>query len=485
MITFENEILTPLFRNIEQFADRNAFCIADEFYTYRQLGERIDSLRAVIRENGLSNKIVGVVAKDTIDTYAAIFALWAEGSAYVILHSKWPKERIDEIIRQAELEAYLDDGELAMLDGKSPNDLSLAYIVFTSGSTGKPKGVMVGRDNVAAFADSFLTSDIDITEEDRILQCAELTFDWSVWWFLPSVLRGACCFTVPLDTIKYQYIGGLIDEYGLTIVPVVPSTLRYLQPYFEEIDFSTIRILILGAEGLNLSLVNSFRKYAPDARVYNFYGPTECTVVCAYYLIEDEHAPIPAKTYNGIVGIGRMMKNCKGIVLDEAGNELPVGEKGELCIASPQVTKGYWKDDERTDAAYFMYEYEGQTMRFYHSGDLVYRDADGDYMYVGRVDHQTKIQGFRVELSEVEFQAKNSLPRESQCEVVCLAFTNKQGFTELAMFIESESFETEPMLQYMRTKMPAYMIPTRIEFVPVFPINVNGKTDRNKLRELL
>lgn len=475
MLTFESEILTPLYNNIERFADRNAFCIADEFYTYRQFGERIEALRAKIRENGLCNKIVGVVARDSFDTYAALWALLAEGSAYVILHSKWPKERIDEIIRQAELEAFFDNGELTMLEGNSPNDLQLAYVLFTSGSTGKPKGVMVGKDNLAAMMNSFWATGIDITEEDRVLQCAELTFDYSVWCLLMAITKGACLYTIPDDEIRFQYTGGLIDEYALTVLPVVPSTLRYLQPYFEELDLSCIRYCILGAEALQLSIVEEFRKYAPNAEILNYYGPTECAIASTYYRCGE-------KTYNGVVAIGLALKNIIAVVLDEEGNMLPDGEKGELCIAGPQVTKGYLKNEEQTDKAFFMREYKGELMRFYHTGDLVYRDSDGDYMYVGRIDHQAKIQGFRVELGEIEHHARESL---DEMNVVCMAIDNEDGFTEIAMFIESEEFDIEPTLQYMRTKMPSYMIPTRIEFVPEFPLNVNGKIDRNKLKELL
>lgn len=475
MINFESEILTPLYNNIERFADRNAFCIADEFYTYRQLGERIEALRTVIRENGLCNKIIGVVAHDSIDTYAALWALWADGSAYVILHSEWPKERIDEIIQQAELEAYIDNGELTQLEGNSHNDLQLAYILFTSGSTGKPKGVMVGKDNLAAMMNSFWATGIDITEEDRVLQCAELTFDYSVWCLLMAITKGACLYTIPDDEIRFQYTGGLIDEYALTVLPVVPSTLRYLQPYFEELDLSCIRYCILGAEALQLSIVEEFRKYAPNAEILNYYGPTECAIASTYYRCGE-------KTYNGVVAIGLALKNIIAVILDEEGNMLPDGEKGELCIAGPQVTKGYLKNEEQTDKAFFMREYKGEMTRFYHTGDLVYRDSDGDYMYVGRIDHQAKIQGFRVELSEIEYHASQHLKEQT---VICMAFDNKDGFTEIAMFVESEVFDIEPTLQYMRTKMPSYMIPTRVIFVPVFPLNVNGKIDKNKLKELL
>lgn len=474
-MTFESEILKPFFQNIEQFADRNAFCIADEMFTYRQLGERIEALRSVIRDNGQSNRIVGLMVNDSFDTYATIFALWAEGSAYVALHPQWPKERIDDIIFQTQLETVFDNGIPTKYEGGCPNDSGLAYIIFTSGSTGKPKGVMVGRDNVAAFVDAFFATGIIITEQDRMLQSAELSFDGSVYFYLLPVLKGACCFTIPQDEIKYQYAGRLIDEYALTIVRLVPSMLRYLQHYYEEIDMSCIRYCITASEAVPAALVEEFKKYAFNAKVYNFYGPTECTIACTNYLIGE-------KTHQGIVSIGKVMKNCYGIVLDENGNELPDGVTGEFCLSGPQVTRGYWNNKAQTDKSYVLRQYKGQTMRFYHTGDLVFRDSDGDYMYIGRIDHQSKIQGFRVEMSEIECHACEFL---KDINVVCMAFDNEKGFTEIAMFIEAEPMDEEPLLQYLNTKMPHYMIPSRIIYVPVFPLNANAKTDRNKLKTLL
>ena len=121
-------------------------------------------------------------------------------------------------------------------------------------------------------------------------------------------------------------------------------------------------------------------------------------------------------------------------------------------------------------------------MRFYHTGDLCFKDEDGDIMYSGRLDHQAKIQGFRVEMGEIEYHAREFLGGKN---VVCLAFENEKALTEIAMFIEAEEFNPDEMLTYMRTKMPSYMIPTRLFFVPVFPLNANDKTDKVKLKAMI
>ena len=151
---------------------------------------------------------------------------------------------------------------------------------------------------------------------------------------------------------------------------------------------------------------------------------------------------------------------------------------GELCLSGPQLTMGYYRNEIKNKEAFF----EKDGIRWYHSGDVCYKDADGDIMYSGRLDHQAKIQGFRVELGEIEFHAKQYLKDKN---VVCVAFDNKDGFTEIAMFIEKEEFNPDEMLAYMRTKIPSYMIPTRFFYIPVFPLNSNDKTDKVKLKQMI
>ena len=188
------------------------------------------------------------------------------------------------------------------------------------------------------------------------------------------------------------------------------------------------------------------------------------------------------KSLNGIISIGKPFAGSIGLILDEQGNELPPGEKGELCIAGDQVTKGYWKNEEKNDISFFFKEVDGRQMRFYHTGDLCYKDEDGDIMYSGRLDHQAKIQGFRVEMGEIEYHAREFLGGKN---VVCISFNNKESLTEIAMFMESEEFNPDEMIAYLRSKMPSYMIPTRLFYLPVFPLNANEKVDKVVLKSMI
>lgn len=495
---FFKSVLTPILNSINQFPSRYAFCINEEHFTYAQLGQCVSKIRAALRQCSYKSTNVGLVINDELETYASIIALWLEGDSYVPLHPDWPLERCLDISSQVELDLVLDSSKesrykaiqvlhtaelnykddcLEPKDSVSDNDL--AYILFTSGSTGKPKGVMLTRRNVAAFMDSFWKTGIEISEEDRCLQAFDLTFDVSVQSYLVALTKGACCYTIPYGQIKYVYASGLIEDHMLTFGAMAPSMLRYLKPYFEEIDATSLKACILTAEACPLNLMEDWYQCATNTELYDFYGPTECTIYCTYYKLTKGGKN---KTLNGIISIGKPLANCVGLILDENGNELPAGEKGELCIAGDQVTKGYWKNEEKNASSFFYKEVDGRNLRFYHTGDLCYKDADGDIMYSGRLDHQAKIQGFRVEMGEIEFYAREYL---GGTNVVCLAFDNKDSLTEIAMFIESKEFNPDDLLTYLRTKMPTYMIPTRLLFVPEFQLNMNGKIDKNILKEMI
>lgn len=495
--TFYNQVLEPVMASIANYPERNAFCIDEQFYTYGVFGKAISGILASLVRTEYNNQKVGLVINDDIETYASIFALWLQGKCYIPLHPNWPLDRCMDICEQVELDLILDSSketrfegtkvlktsglvssELALKPVNSADEDDLAYILFTSGSTGKPKGVQLTRKNVAAFMDSFWKTGIEITEEDHCLQAFDLTFDVSVQSYLVALTKGACCYTIPYGQVKYVYASGLIEDHHITFGAMAPSMLRYLQPYFEEMDATSLKACILTAEACPVNLMEGWYNCATNTEIYDFYGPTEATIYCTYYKLTRGGVN---KSLNGIISIGKPLANCVGLILDEQGNELPVGEKGELCVAGDQVTKGYWNNPEKNESSFFFKEVNGEKVRFYHTGDLCYKDADGDIMYSGRLDHQAKIQGFRVELGEIEYHAREYLKKNA----VCIAFDNEKCLTEIAMFIESTEFDAEDLLAYMRTKMPAYMIPTRLFFVPVFPLNSNDKTDKVKLKEMI
>jgi D-alanine--poly(phosphoribitol) ligase subunit 1 len=494
MLMFDKEVLKPFIESINNYGTHNAFCINERFYTYKELAETISKIRITLQREKIAGKNIGLVANDDIETYASIFAIWLEGAAYVPLHPKEPTERSLGTIHQAKVSLLLNSDTnlkfpsiktidsknlktgMVNIQPKTVSDDLLAYILFTSGSTGKPKGVPVTRKNISAFMKAFWETGIKIDENDRCLQCFDLTFDVSVQSYLVSLTKGACTYTIPYDQIKFSYVYSLLEDQHITFGAMAPSMIRYLQPYFDEINFPSMRYNLLVAEASPVDLIVKWSKCIPNAEIINFYGPTEITVYCTYHKFYPKSSN---KQYNGIMSIGKAMSGLDVIITDD---ELKISErkqKGELCVSGIQVTSGYLNDPGLNKKVFFT---DKHGRRFYRTGDICFRDSDDDIMYCGRIDSQVKIQGFRVELGEIEFHARENLQGQN---AVAVAFENTSGNSEIALFVEGELCDRQSLLKQLKLRMPHYMLPTKIICLSKFPLNPNSKTDRIALKKLI
>ena len=492
--SFAYHILAPFAHSFNRFPSSPALNIEGSQYTYLQLARRISAIRKGLRQQNCADKIAALAVHDDIDTYASIFALWMEGKAYVPLHPNQPLERNIGIINQVGTGLVLDtatdspfhavntheltdDTETAIDEWVPIDDSELAYILFTSGSTGVPKGVTISRRNIATFMDSFWQTGIHIDNTDRCLQAFDLTFDVSVQSFLVALTRGACLYTVPYGMVKYLYVAQLIQNEGITFGAMAPSMLTYLRPYFDELDATSLRACILTAEACPTDLMEEWYRCAKNTDIYDFYGPTEATIYCTYYKLSRNAKNL---SENGIISIGRPLANIHAIILAEDGTVIIGQNKGELCVSGDQVTSGYWNNPAKNAEAFFTKEVDGTVRRYYHTGDLCYRHPSGNIMYCGRIDQQAKIQGFRVELGEVEYHAREFYHRQHRA--VAIAFQNSTSLTEIALFVEHSSEDPALLLAYLRSKMPSYMVPTRVIYRTAFPINASDKIDRTQLK---
>jgi amino acid adenylation domain-containing protein len=487
----------PLFKNLEEsiikHSRRKVFFIKNTFYTYLDLAEKISAIRnCLIAAPDNSEKKIGLVANDDLETYAAILAIWLEGKAYVPLSPQMPSERNEGIIRQSGIKTIIDSSEQALFPnyfiinsnkGSSftidvqPKNVSgeeLAYIIFTSGSTGTPKGVPITRNNLASFMDSFSLLIPDVTEKDKCLQMFDLTFDLSIVSCLVALLKGACIFTIPKNQIKYQYVFKLLDEQKLTFAIMIPSILHYFSAYFDEIRCPDLRYNLFCGEPLLIDITQTWSHCVPNATIMNVYGPTEATAFCTYYSL---NRLLPNKAHNGILSIGKTMKHTSMLIINGKNYPVKQGVTGELCLTGA-LTPGYLHDETKNKISFFEIEFNGKSERFYKTGDLCFVDKEGDLMFIGRMDSQVKIQGHRVELSEIEFHARAYLPKSN---VIALTFSAGSKNLEVGLLIEGDSFDTRQLVSYMKTKMPSYMIPARIQFEKIFLYNNNGKIDRKKL----
>ncbi len=491
--------------NVEKFPDNHAIHVAGKHYSYREFSNMISGIQKLINDSGLENeKLIGVLTIDDIYTYASIMAIMFNGSAYVPINNKNPRHRNSDIIQDTSLNAILAsveheaiknaDGDFFIVDTskissdndrvsvKNFSDDNIAYILFTSGSTGKPKGVPLKHRSISAFLNVMLddNSAYDFDENDRFLQMFELTFDMSISSLLLPLCVGACCYVMPQQGISYMNIINLLKNYKITVTQMVPSVLLYLERFFGELHFPDVRLSFFAGEGLPVSILLGWQKVISNAQIVNLYGPTESTIYCFRHdWISDDDAE---NILNGLVSIGRPWQGIETCVIDEQLQSITdPSAKGELCVKGDQITDGYWNDPIKTAAAFVTIKNSDGAKTYYRTGDRVFLNSLGNYMYCGRVDHQVKIDGHRVELGEIEHHVRVF----SESSLVAAVIEQNTSLTQniLVVYIEPNKHRPEQeILEYMRKTLPPYMIPKKIHYIDRMPMNLNGKIDRNALK---
>jgi D-alanine--poly(phosphoribitol) ligase subunit 1 len=499
-------ILNNIISVIKQNQNRNAFLIDGNYYSYGFVFQELHRLKNLFIQNNINfdeNKLIGIIIDNNITCYASFIYSLISGIGYVPINPLNPLERNKKIIIESGIKYILSNNDKYYEDynkienveviNTSDNPIltnirhdeeffedlkidenSIAYIIFTSGSTGVPKGTPISRKNLDCFLDSFWNLNLKLNEEDGFLNMSSMTFDMSMITFLVPLCIGACIYIVPEDEIKYLYAYNLILKYPITFIAVVPSTISYFEPYFNEIFIPNIKYSLVCGEAFPIDLADKWQKCIPNAKIINIYGPTEATVFSHYYFYSD----ICRKNYNGIMAIGYLVKNLFAIILDESGAVLDVNEKGELLLSGDQVFRNYIGHADKNTDHFIKKLIDGTERTFYRTGDIAFKDFKNCFYYVGRKDYQVKIQGHRVELGEVEAAFKKTLNGE---KVIAIPVKNNFGNYQIEIFIENEKINKEEIIKFIKNIIPYYMQPSKIHAIKKIPLNANGKIDRLEL----
>ena len=466
-----------------------ALCIDDEFFTYRDLKFRTAKIVAHLTKLGYQQQSIAVLLDDNIDTYAALLAIWYTGNIYIPIHPSYPPSRVKTIIQSANVKLIFSSEEnesspllisynsLKETESKELNEpyrytqKDIVYILFTSGSTGVPKGVQINYSNISSFIQHLDVLNLGLNKQAGYLQMFELTFDLSVVSILLPFINTGILYHVSSKSVKYLEIYRLLEDYQIEFAIIVPSVLAMLRPYFSSIELPNLKAVGLSGEAVPLDLTKEWQVCCSNAKFFNFYGPTECTIFCTYYEIpKDDIAAL-----NGIVSIGKVNNNSLALCLKEDGTTAKEGEKSLLWIGGEQVSPGYLNNEDLNQSLFIIRD----GIKYYNTGDVVIKNEKEEFFYLGRKDHQVKISGYRIELSEVEYNATRSLNTKS----IVIAIEDKKGMMQLVLFVVKNGLTNADLLEKLKQSMPGYMVPTVILQVDEFPLNDNGKLDRKQLKE--
>ena len=485
-------LILEYFDTFNRFGENNAFCLEDEMLSYSEFLSLINGSRSLLDEQPgfRSQQAVGVLCNSSAETYAAVFSIWFSGGIFIPLNPASPKKINGNLIQNHHIEFVFSSGEFQLetvyLGAKLLHNKGIKskeslppvkwqenqpmYVLNTSGSTGTPKNVPINLRNVTSFVEGFLTMYPELNASDKFLQTYELTADAAFTGFLIPFLLGAAVYTVPGGQFKPFSVAKILSHKPVTWVQVTPSLLACLQPFFSSLYLPGIKHFHFGGEPLPSDMLERWRKQIPNAEISNVYGPTETTITATIYKCLPGEG---LKVRNNVVSIGKPLKIVEINIQLQKHSEK---EAGELFIAGSQVMCNYLFAENQP----FKNIVENQkTQKYYPTGDIVSYDQEGNLYYLGRLDDQVKISGYRVDLIEVENAVRSVVSAKGN--VAAMAVEKSPGMKQLVVFIENFSDNGTDILQQLSLHLPEYKIPEKVIGVQRFPLTTSGKVDKKAL----
>ncbi|PGL51783.1 MULTISPECIES: non-ribosomal peptide synthetase [Bacillus cereus group] len=476
-----------------------------EKITYKELNERANQLAHYLQKKGVGpDTLVGICVERSLEMIVGILGVLKAGGAYVPLDPTYPEQRLQYILEDASIQLFVTQESLKELKwlpenvesicldrdqdeiGKESKTLplsnvgpkNLAYVIYTSGSTGNPKGVMIEHHNVIRL---FKSTDCwyQFNEKDTWTLFHSYAFDFSVWEIWGALLYGGKLVVVPywISRSPKDFYQLLVEE-EVTVLNQTPSAFRQLIRVCEQEDKNKnlqLRYVIFGGEALEpISLLPWFQRYGEkNPQLINMYGITETTVHVTYYPITLDDVQHASRS-----NIGKRIPDLEVYILDAYQQPVPIGVDGELYIGGAGLARGYLNRPELTAERFISHPFSSDPKaRLYRTGDLARYLPDGNLDYRGRIDYQVKIRGFRIEIGEIESTLHTYVYVK---EAVVIVREDQPGDKRLVAYVVGDG-NVDGWREYLKAKLPSYMVPSGFVAMEAIPLTANGKVDREAL----
>lgn len=488
----EDKTVVALFEaQVVKTPNQTAIICDGETLTYQELNQRANQLGHFLQKSGVTNDtLVGLCMDRSLEMIIGIWGILKAGGAYLPIDTAYPLDRISYLLEDAQINLVLGNASSAhlltdhdhiLLDTQwsqiaeaSTNRVeidrepqNLVYVIYTSGSTGLPKGVMIEHRNLINYVYYGLNNYNEGIDAFHFPLFTSISFDLTQTSIFLSLLSGGSLHIEKPTNDLIRMFGRIMANDQLNSIKLTPSHVQLL----EGMKNTSLKKAILGGEALESNHLALLARVNPNIEVFNEYGPTEATIGCTVQIVQESDSSI---------GIGRPIWNSEVYILDKHLRVVPLGIPGELCIAGAGLARGYLNRPSLTEEKFVQVQLAGQkNIRVYKTGDLAKWHSSGTLEYMGRIDDQVKINGFRIEPGEIE-ALLNASEVVAQCAVAVKMDTN--AYKRLCAYILPKGpYKKEIVRDLLKKHLPEYMIPSVWITVEEMPLTTNGKIDHNAL----